>query len=118
MKFLADENFLFDSISLLTTNGYAVRKAAINFQGKPDNIILQEASIADEIILTFDKDFGELIFKALIRNCPGVVLFRLENYLPATPGEMLLLLLKDRQIDLKNNLTVIDENKIRQRPIN
>lgn len=117
MKFLADENFPFDSISLLSANEYEIRKAAINFQGKPDNFILKEASLADEIILTFDKDFGELIFKTLMKNCSGVILFRLEHYLPVTPGEMLLKFLQEKQIDFKNNLTVIDENKIRQRPI-
>ena len=36
MQFLADENFPYESISLLIAQGFQVRKAAMAYQGKPD----------------------------------------------------------------------------------
>ena len=117
MQFLADENFPFERISLLIAQGFKVRKAATVYQGKPDIFLLQEAILNKEILLTFDKDFGELIFKSIVKDCEGVVLFRLDKYLPSTPGLILLNLIKEAAIIFTNNLTVIDEHKIRQRPI-
>lgn len=117
MRFLADENFPYESISLLITHGFQIRKAAQVYQGKPDIFLLQEAILNKEILLTFDKDFGELIFKSIAKGCEGVVLFRIDQYLPSTPGLILLQLIKKAAIIFTNNLTVIDEHKIRQRPI-
>ncbi len=118
MQFLADENFPYESISLLIAQGFQVRKAAMAYQGKPDIFLLQEAILNKEILLTFDKDFGELIFKSIIKGCEGVVLFRLDQYLPSTPALILLQVIRETEIIFTNNLTVIDEQKIRQRPIN
>lgn len=117
MNFLADENFPLASTQLLIANGHNVRQTAILFQGKPDAFLLAEAVLQQEIILTFDKDFGELIFKITLPAGEGVVLFRLQRYLPQVPGEILLTILQTQTINLSFHLTVIDENKIRQRPI-
>ena len=116
MDFLADENFPLASVQLLISNNHNVRQASIVFQSNPDEVLLEKASIAGEIILTFDKDFGELIFKKQIPGSYGIILFRLQNYLPTTPAIILLDILKS-DIQLHNYLTVIDKTKIRQRPI-
>lgn len=73
MQFLADENFPLDSIQLLKEKGFVVRSVFDVYRGKPDTFLLQEAVAAEEIILTFDKDFGELVFKSLIKRYKGVV---------------------------------------------
>ncbi len=117
MNFLADENFPSTSIQLLIEKGHTVINAAILFHGKPDSFLLEQAVIQKAIILTFDKDFGELIFKTPTLTCEAVALFRLQKYLPQTPGKILLNILQEQTIILLNHLTVIDENKIRQRPI-
>ena len=117
MQFLADENFPIDSISLLVEHGFSVRKAGLLFTGQTDVFLLQEAVSQQEIILTFDKDFGELIFKSLIKGCMGIVLYRLQKFLSSTPGKILLNLLQKDSITLQGNFTVIDEDKIKQKPL-
>jgi predicted nuclease of predicted toxin-antitoxin system len=117
MQFLADENFPLDSILLLRKNDYQVRSVFDLYRGKADIFLLQEAATPEEIILTFDKDFGELIFKSMIRSCKGVVLFRIENFLPEIPALLILDIIREEKITIGNNFTVIDENKIRQKPI-
>ena len=98
MQFLADENFPFESINILIQNNVSVRKAGILFTGQSDIFLLHEAVSQKEIILTFDKDFGELIFKSLIKGCSGIVLYRLKKFMPSMPGEILLSLLQKKNI--------------------
>ena len=117
MQFLADENFPLDSIQLLKEKGFVVRTVFDIYRGKSDPFLLKEAVAAGEIVLTFDKDFGELIFKSLIKGCRGVVLFRMEIFLPALPAQLLISIIHEGNISIENNFTVIDSDKIRQRPI-
>jgi predicted nuclease of predicted toxin-antitoxin system len=117
MQFLADENFPLDSIQLLKEKGFVVRSVFDVYRGKPDAFLLLEAIAAEEIVLTFDKDFGELVFKSLIKGCRGIVLFRMERFLPDVPALLLISLITEGNISLENNFTVIDADKIRQRPI-
>ena len=67
------------------------------------------------IILTYDKDFGELIFKDLKKHPSGVILFRLTNDYPEYAGELLLNIINEDKLILENHFTVIDDTKIRQR---
>lgn len=117
MQFLADENFPQDSIEFLREEGFSVRSVFDVFRGKPDSFLLQEAVAVEEIILTFDKDFGELVFKSLLKGCCCVVLFRFEQFLPVMPAQILIDIINVGNIELENNFTVIDKDKIRQRPI-
>jgi predicted nuclease of predicted toxin-antitoxin system len=65
-------------------------------------------------ILTFDRDYGELIFRLNYKPEKGVVYLRLDNYSPTDPGILIEKLLESG-LDLFRALTVIDENGIRQR---
>jgi hypothetical protein len=69
------------------------------------------------IILTFDRDYGELVFRYGYPAPPGIVFFR---FAPATvdePAPQLLALLADSQIILDGMFTVVDRQNIRQRPL-
>jgi len=118
MQFLADENFHLESINLLITRGFQVGKVAMVYQGKPDIFLLQKAILNKEILLTFNKNFGELSYKSFIKGCQGIVLFQLDQYLPSTPALILIQLKTEVEDIFTNNLTFIYEHKIRQRPIN
>ncbi len=56
--------------------------AANNLAGEPDSVILQAALDQDRILLTFDHDFGELVFRHRYPPAPGIVLFRLHQLPP------------------------------------
>lgn len=57
------ENFARPSILLLRENGIEVRSIQEEFQGASDEIVMKIAIEMNLIILTFDSDHGELIFK-------------------------------------------------------
>lgn len=49
---------------------------------------MQLAIDEGRILLTFDRDYGTLVFKDGYRPV-GVVYFRLDDYLPDSPGHLL-----------------------------
>jgi predicted nuclease of predicted toxin-antitoxin system len=77
MNFLADENFPNSSIFLLEKNNHIVRKVSVLFKGILDSEIISMALSRNEIVIAFDKDFGELIFKEQPPLPFDIVLFRL-----------------------------------------
>jgi predicted nuclease of predicted toxin-antitoxin system len=115
MNFLADENFPNTSCRLLEANNHHVRKAGILFTGKPDEEILSIAYKENEIILTFDKDFGELVFKRKLPLPAGLVLYRLKKFDPADPANIILNYIKNFNLVLNGFFTVISSDKIRQK---
>jgi hypothetical protein len=41
----------------------------------------------------------------------------MENFLPEVPAQLLISIINEGNISIENNFTVIDTDKIRQRPI-
>jgi predicted nuclease of predicted toxin-antitoxin system len=117
MTFLADENFPFISSQLLEQHGHKIRSAALLFSGLPDIRLLREAIEKEEFIITFDKDFGELIFKNNLPHPPDIILFRLQNFTPDEPAVILLNVIKENIYSFADYFTVIGKNKIRQRKL-
>lgn len=115
MNFLSDENFPLLSSGLLTENGHQIRLVSTTLKGLPDIKVLKEAVENEEIILTFDKDFGELVFRQNLPNPPGIILFRLRSYLPEEPALIILKLFQKNILSFAGFFTVIDKDKTRQK---
>ena len=64
MKFLANENVAGDAIIALRENGHDVAWNRTDASGSKDEDILARAMAEHRILITFDKDFGELAFRA------------------------------------------------------
>ena len=81
-KFLANENFPSATVAWLRDQGHDVIHAAETYVGAADSELLQLAREQDRILLTFDRDFGELIFHQRREPARGIVLFRLQQQPP------------------------------------
>jgi predicted nuclease of predicted toxin-antitoxin system len=79
--------------------------------------VLQQAAAERRIVLTFDRDFGELIYRSGFSGRPGVVYFRHPPRNPEDPASRLLDLLAASQAELTGMLTVIGTTEVRQRPL-
>lgn len=113
---LADENMPGASQRFLDKHGYDVKYITGELSGISDEEVMNIAITDDQIIVTFDSYFGELVFKVGYQP-KGVVFFRWPDFRPSEPGEFLHDLLVDAEIELTGFFTVIDRNTIRQRPI-
>ena len=114
MKFLANENFPKASIDLLRNNNVDIKSVAESFPGISDHQVIELAIAEERSILTYDHDYGELIFKYGYRPPFGIILFKLSVFLPEDPAKLLLSIISGK-IDLENLLTVVNEKSLRQR---
>ncbi len=113
--FLANENFPRPSILLLRSNGFIIKSIQEDYPGISDEEVIKLALELNLIILTFDSDYGELIFKHAKDNPPSVIYFREKGSDPLFGGNLLLDLLTNSQITIANAFTVVEEKNIRQR---
>ena len=114
MKFLVDESVEFPVVIFLRTLGHDVASVAENFSSVRDADVLAAAHKEHRVLLTNDKDFGELIF---LRGLPhhGVVLLRLLREDVPSKIERLRVLLETHGDDLQENFTVVALDGIRVR---
>jgi predicted nuclease of predicted toxin-antitoxin system len=75
MRLLADESVDFGIIECLREYGYEVESIAQMSPGIDDDAVLQESVRLNALLLTEDKDFGELTIRFKRPNC-GIVLIR------------------------------------------
>lgn len=114
MRFLANENFPDPSIVLLRADGHDVRSIRAEYPGIADPQVIAIAQAEDRIILTFDKDYGELIFKDGLENPPAVLFLRYRGRDPKAAAALITEALLAGTV-LEGRFTVIEEEGIRQR---
>jgi hypothetical protein len=71
----------------------------------------------DAIILTFDKDYGEIIFKLQVVDPPSVIFFREKGNNPLFAGSILIELLAREDLVFEGRYTGVEKNGVRQRDI-
>ncbi len=116
MKFTANENFPLASVNCLRNSGYDVTAVIEETPGAEDKDILARANHEKRIILTFDRDYGELIYKLKLPVPGGVIYFRFNPLTPIEPAEYILQLLS-KGISFENKFTVAERDRLRQRPL-
>jgi predicted nuclease of predicted toxin-antitoxin system len=117
MQFLANENVPLKSVYLLREAGHDVAAIIEDSPGVKDEEVLKRAAEEQRIILTFDRDYGELIYKRKLTVPTGVVYFR---FIPVSPEETayyLLKLLTMDELSLEGRFTIFARERIRQRPL-
>ena len=116
MRFLANENFPSAAVTALEAAGHEVVWARIAAPGMTDSDMLAWAAREERILLSFDKDFGELARgSALPRTC-GVILLRTPMPRPRDVGQRLADLITTRN-DWAGNFSVIEPGRVRMRPL-
>jgi len=112
---LADENIAPRVVRALREENFNVLSIGENEKllSIPDEEILKLAKGQERIILTHDKDFGNLI-RQPYQSHGGVILLRLKNQSPQNVIRHLVPFLKKIQPEkIKNRLVVLQEGKIR-----
>ena len=115
MKLLANENFPLMSVLYLRSKGFDVRAIGLDNPSIQDHTVMDIATAENRTILTFDRDYGELIFKYNYRPPKGVIYLRLKGYEPDEPGRIIESLLNNGDLNFDYFLTVVDKDAIRQR---
>ncbi len=117
MKFLANEDVPLASVRRMRAAGYDVASIIEDSPGIKDETVLSRAHTEQRIILTFDRDYGELIYRRRLPTPAGVAYFRFAPSTPEEPAERFIELLEIGHITLEGQFTVIGLGWIRQRPL-
>ena len=75
-RFLADENVPLDAIYGLRQAGILISSISEDCPSVSDEQVLDRAQLTSQVLVTFDKDFGELAFRRGRVASRGVILFR------------------------------------------
>lgn len=75
MKFLADAHVSVEMVAMIRGEGHDCEDASAIPPRMPDVDVLRMAAVNGRVVVTSDKDFGELVFVHQVA-CPGVVLIR------------------------------------------
>lgn len=116
MRFLADENFPGDAVAALRATGYDVAWVREEAPGSADREVLAKATGEKRVLLTFDKDFGELAWRAKLPTTSGVVLFRIPMPRPRDVGSSIVRLICSRQ-DWCGRFSVVGPGRVRMRDL-
>jgi predicted nuclease of predicted toxin-antitoxin system len=101
-------------VARLRADGHTVEAAEDAAPGAPDDDVLARAVAAGQVLVTADKDFGDLVHR-LRRVHAGVVLLRLAGLSSADRAEAVSAVFRDRAADLPGSFTVIEPDAVRVR---
>lgn len=82
--------------------------------GIDDDVVLQRANDHGALLITEDKDFGELVYRQHLIHL-GVILIRLHGLAPSTKADIVFDALKRHEAEMPNAFTVITPGVIRIR---
>lgn len=115
-RLLVNENFPASSVNILRAVGYDVLSIAESCAGIDDGEVLARAVREKRWLVTFDRDYGELIFARGHTSPPAVILLRVRSYRPESPAQWMNELAGNEDAYL-GNFVVFDGETIRTRPL-
>lgn len=114
MRWLADECVAAPLVAFLRADGHEVLYVAEAASGFSDADVIALALREKRLLLTEDKDFGDLVFRRK-RTVPGVVLMRIGMETPALKTTRLALAIDRYGEGLFGRYTVVEEGRFRSR---
>ena len=114
MKILSDESTDSRIIRALRKEGHEIKDIKEESPGVTDEEVLRIANEYGMLLITEDKDFGELVYRMRMVNY-GVVFIRLIGIPGDKKAKIVSKVIHEHEQELLNNFTVIEENKVRIR---
>ncbi|HEY3134644.1 MAG TPA: DUF5615 family PIN-like protein [Blastocatellia bacterium] len=112
MRILANENFPGVAVAALRDRGHDVVWIRTESPGISDQNVLALAQSTSRLLVTFDKDFGELAFRYGLPSSCGVVLFRISARTPERVASVAVAALESRS-RWEGYFSVVEDARIR-----
>lgn len=116
MLLLANENFPGDAVIALRGQGHDVAWVREDAPGSTDIQVLDRAQQEGRLLITFDKDIGELAYRYGLPASCGIILFRLSMPSSEQVARLALAALEQRE-DWGGHFSVVEDNRIRMSPL-
>jgi len=115
MNILTDENVSLLIVEQLRKEKHQVYNIFEMARGSTDVTVLDLANQQKALLITGDKDFGELVFRQH-QQAAGVLLIRLTTMSPSEEAEAVALVIREYGDKLLQSFSVITPRGIRIRP--
>jgi len=116
MRILVDQNIPRSVVETLREEGHDTVWVQETYPGEDDRTLLSRAVEERRVVLTFDKDFGELAFRTGLPASCGIILVRVTPVAPATIADLIARTLGVRD-DWSGHFSVIEDTRVRMRPL-
>ncbi len=116
LSLLADENIDQRLVSSLRLAGISVYSVAESSTGITDEEVMRLSEDLGALILTDDKDFGEIVFRKQ-RSCPGIVLLRLTGVDYSRKADHLIQVMARYGSEMIGKFVVITAERVRIRKL-
>lgn len=116
MRLLLNENLPLSVVESLTRLGHDVLWARKAMPGAADVDVIEKAMNERRLLITFDKDFGELVYKQGKKASVGIVLFRIPQTSAATVAAQVTQAIQSRD-DWQGCFSVVEIRRIRMTPL-
>ena len=116
MRFLANENFPGDAVAELRRREHDVAWILEEASGASDRDVLTRAQAEGRLLLTFDKGFGELAFRAQLPASSGIILFRISAPSIEHAIRVIVAALESRA-DWAGHFAVVEDDQVRLTPL-
>ncbi|WP_410509045.1 DUF5615 family PIN-like protein [Methanosarcina hadiensis] len=116
MRLLANENIPLNAVRALRDCGHDVLWIREKSPGITDIEVMELGHREKRILVTFDKDFGELAFSTKQPPVSGIILFRIPTISSTYIAKALVKVIESRD-DWEGHFSVVEEDRIRIRPL-
>lgn len=114
MNLVADESVDRQIVDRLRHDGHTVWYVAEMDPGIDDQSVLAVANREGAVLVTSDKDFGELVYRQRLVN-PGVILVRLAGLAPEAKAQAVAKAINVHSSDFAHSFAVISHAAVRIR---
>lgn len=114
MIFVCDEGVDRSIVEQLRSDGHNVTYIAELSPSVPDDEVLREANVRGAVLVTADKDFGELVFR-LGQLSTGILLIRLHDLTTQDRASLVAAVVLDHGAELTGAFSVLSPTKLRIR---
>jgi predicted nuclease of predicted toxin-antitoxin system len=111
---IIDESVDYAIVDLLRANGFTVYAIIDETPSISDNKVLNISNEQNALLITEDKDFGELVFRFQLPH-KGILLVRMIDAKSTEKAEAVLKVLREYYNEMIENFSVLDKNKLRIR---
>ena len=111
MRFFADENLALSMVEALRRASHDVAWVRTDAPGSSDEQVLARAAAERRVLVTADKDFGELAFRSGLPAESGIILLRLRG--SAETRTATLLAAVEARDDWASQFAVVENDRIR-----
>jgi len=116
-RLLANENIPLSSVKILREQGFDIVSISEISPGLKDEDVLSLAREQSRILMTFDRDYGELVFNRRLPCPPAVIYLRFDPGNPVEPAVIIQTFFSRIEGEVDGYFFVLDKDSVRKRPL-